>query len=239
MNILKLALLLFTASRTLDLFEKILGPDNMAVGIFGLAALDGGLIGWSEYYMHSARGSTQNAIAMLMTIVDLVGVVVAFLGDMIMQAASRGVVAEMSQNTAMAVIVALASIIGLNIAAGVFVAISDPHLAQKRKEQEQLDKIHDKVLESMSSEADNIAAQMVPALIAAWSRRTQEQLIANAERQWSVARGNGQKNVTDGGIPPAMLEAFKRRLSQEPEHMATMASDSDVADPKVRRNGQP
>lgn len=198
----------------------------MAVGLFGLAALDGGLIGWSQYYMHSARGSMQNAIAMLMTIVDLVGVVVAFLGDMIMQAASRGVVAEMDQNTAMAVIIALASIIGINIAAGIFVAVSDPHLAQKRKEQEQLDRIQEKVLENMTSEADAIAAQLVPSIVAAWSQRTQEQLIANAERQWSVSR----KPET---ITPTMLETIKQRLGQRPIEMRTMASEVEIGDPKA------
>lgn len=142
--------------------------------------------------MHSARGSLQNAIALLMTIVDLVGVVIAFLGDMIMQAAARGVVSAMDQNTAMAVIIALAAIIGVNIAAGVFVGVSDPKLAQQRKEQEQLDKIQEKVLEHMASESDAIAARMVPQLVNAWSQRTQEQLIANAERQWSVSRSDAR-----------------------------------------------
>lgn len=208
LDVLKLALLLFTASRTLDLFQRILGPENMAVGLFGLASLDGGLIGWSQYYMHSARGSLQNAIALLMTIVDLVGVVIAFLGDMIMQAASRGVVGAMDENTAMAVIIALAAIIGINIAAGVFVGISDPHLAQKRKEQEQLDKIQERVLEQMGSEADAIAARMVPQLVNAWSQRTQEQLIANAERQWSVSR-SGERGW-DLVQPPAQQGATQR-----------------------------
>ena len=210
----------------------------MAVGIFGLAALDGGLIGWSQYYMHSARGSTQNAIAMLMTIVDLVGVVVAFLGDMIMQAASRGVVAEMDQNTAMAVIIALASIIGVNIAAGVFVAVSDPHLAQKRKEQEQLDKIQEKILEQMSSEADAIAARMVPQLVNAWSQRTQEQLVANAERQWSVSRSKDRgwdlvQPQPVETITPSILAQIKQRLgAQQQSEIRTMASEIGVDVPK-------
>lgn len=244
LDILKLALLLFTASRTLDLFQRILGPENMAVGLFGLAALDGGLIGWSQYYMHSARGSLQNAIALLMTIVDLVGVVIAFLGDMIMQAASRGVVGAMDENTAMTVIIALAAIIGINIAAGVFVGVSDPKLAQQRKEQEQLDKIQEKVLEHMASESDAIAARMVPQLVNAWSQRTQEQLIANAERQWSVARSGARgwdlvqpaarpvRNVTP---KPSVMDKIKERLGEVitpagggqslPGEMATLASD--------------
>jgi hypothetical protein len=94
----------------------------------------------------------------------------------------------------------------------------------------------------MASESDAIAARMVPQLVNAWSQRTQEQLIANAERQWSVTRGGNGRGWDLVQQPaarpvrrvaaqePSALDKFKQRLGEviTPEvggEVQTLASD--------------
>lgn len=238
---LKIALLLFTASRTIDLFVWVLGPENMIVGIFGLAALDIGLIGWSEFYKHGATGSGQRSVAMLMTVVDLVGVVVAFIADMLMSAGRRGLTYEMDANTSQAVIVAIGVIIAANIGSMIVNSMLDPENQRKQREEEARAKIHEAMLEQIDSNAESLAAELAPQQARHWMDTERVAQLAESQRRWSKVEekplseklaealeairkteaksGNGHNKpasvtmAADSPIPKEILDELRERLS--------------------------
>ena len=48
--LMALALMLFTASRTLDLLQLLLPANQSVFAYLGLVAFDGGLLGWSLFF---------------------------------------------------------------------------------------------------------------------------------------------------------------------------------------------
>jgi hypothetical protein len=85
-----LSLLAYTALRTLDFVQLTLPADSQAVGYLALVAFDGGLVGWTLFYLHGARGAWQRGVAVLMIGVSLIGVLIAFGADTFYQSAARG-----------------------------------------------------------------------------------------------------------------------------------------------------
>ena len=85
---LGLALLIYTAARSLDFIGLTLPPDKQILAIFGLAALDGGLVFWLISFMYSSHGK-QRPIGLVMVIVDFVGIVCLFTLDTLYQRRAR------------------------------------------------------------------------------------------------------------------------------------------------------
>lgn len=75
--ILSVALLGFTASRTIDLLALFLPVGQAFWAWLGLAAFDIGLLGWTLFFAHGARGSYQRAIALMMVVLCLLAVAVS------------------------------------------------------------------------------------------------------------------------------------------------------------------
>lgn len=81
------ALLVYSATRSLDFIELTLPEDRKILAYFGLAALDGGLIAWLLSYLYGSRGGWQRAISILMVCVDVIGAVSMFTLDTLYNAA--------------------------------------------------------------------------------------------------------------------------------------------------------
>lgn len=121
-NILKISLLAFTGYRTFHFLTTTLPSDAMVVAIFGLAAIDLGVILWESYYNHGALSAEQETIAGGMIILDLIGMACAFAGDVLL--IRTDVVAPAWLPT-----VALFGVIGVvigNVVGGVGVSVFDP-----------------------------------------------------------------------------------------------------------------
>ena len=125
-TLMGLALLGYTALRTLDLIQLTLPANQQVVGYLALVAFDGGLVGWTLFYLHGAKGAWQRGIAALMILVSLVGVLIAFGVDTFYQSAARGTIAEIDPQMVTTAIWGMVIIIGTNVAAVTAIHLMDP-----------------------------------------------------------------------------------------------------------------
>ena len=74
-----LGVLIWTASLTLGVIDIVL-PRNPIFKYFALTLFDGGALTWAAVYIHKAKGTPQRGVALLMTGLDLLGVVLMVIG---------------------------------------------------------------------------------------------------------------------------------------------------------------
>src|ERR1700736_1459057 len=74
--LLILALIIFTAIRTLHFLQLTFPPELAYVAYLGLAAFDIGILGWFYFATQSAEGVGQRTVAYGMIFVCMVGVVI-------------------------------------------------------------------------------------------------------------------------------------------------------------------
>lgn len=167
-NGIGLALLIFTALRTLDLIQLTLPLESQNLGYLALVAFDGGLVGWTVYHIWAARGGWQRGISLGMIGVSIIGVLIAFGTDTQYQAAARGTVAAIDPELVSVAIWGMVGIIGLNIAAVVVTHLKDPDVQRMQAEEEARDKITDAALKQIASNAETLAAELAPRLGSQW-----------------------------------------------------------------------
>lgn len=177
--LLSLALLVYSASRSLDFIALTLPADQQILAWFGLAALDGGLIAWVMAFLWGSQG-WQRPVAGLMVLVDFVGVCAMFTLDTLYQSGQAGLVVALSKDDIQAVVLALSAIIAANIGATVAHLLVEPDKLRKMAEEEALDKIGDAVLKQISQNADGLAAELSPKIAADWSERVRANLTSSA-----------------------------------------------------------
>ncbi len=171
-TVLALALLVYSATRSLDFISLTLPPDRQILAWFGLAALDGGLVFWLLAYLYGSRGGWQRAISLLMIIVDLVGAVAMFTADTLYNAGKNGLTAALTADQISTAVLALSGIIALNIAATVAHHLTDPDQLKVQAEEEAFDKVEQAALGQISKNADKLAAELAPMLADDWMEVT-------------------------------------------------------------------
>lgn len=167
-TLLGLALLGYTAVRTLDLIALTLPSDKQVTAYLALAAFDGGLVLWALFFMNGARGQWQRGIAILMTIVSAVGVIAALAGDTFYHTGTAGLTRQIDPAFIESVVWIMVTVIALNIAAVTGVHLTDPDRLKAQAEAEALDKIEDATLQKIAASADSLAAELAPMKAAAW-----------------------------------------------------------------------
>lgn len=167
-TLMGLALLGYTALRTLDLVQLTLPADQQVIGYLALVAFDGGLLGWTLFFLHGARGGWQRGIAALMIVVSLIGVLLAFGADTLYQANARGTLATLDPGIVTNAIWGMVIIIGLNVGAVVAVHVTDPAARRAQAEEEAHDKIEDAALKQIQDNADALASELAPHIGRNW-----------------------------------------------------------------------
>lgn len=174
------ALLVYTATRTLHLIESTLPADQKVLAWFALAAFDLGLPLWTAYTLWGARGAWQRGIAALMVFTSLLGVVIAFGGDTLIQAEAQGVTVNLaSAETVRWIIYGTVGIIGLNIVAVTMVHITDPDALRNERTESANDKLLTAELEHMAENAETLAADIAPVRAFAWRVKREQELLAD------------------------------------------------------------
>jgi hypothetical protein len=167
-TLMGLALLGYTALRTLDLIQLTLPADQQAIGYLALVAFDGGLVGWTLFYLHGAKGAWQRGISAMMIVVSLAGVLIAFGADTLYQANARGTLASLDPALVATAIWGMVLIIGANVGAVTAVHLTDPNARKAQAEEEARDRITEAALLQIASNAESLAAELAPQLGAAW-----------------------------------------------------------------------
>lgn len=172
------ALLVYSASRSLDFIQLTLPPDRQILAYFGLAALDGGLVAWVLSYLNGSRGAWQRAISILMVVVDTLGAIAMFTLDTLYNAGKNGMTQSMTPEAITNAILALSGIIALNIIATVAHHITDPDKLREQAEEEAFAKVEEATLKQISKNADTLAANLAPIMAADWQAQTQAKYMS-------------------------------------------------------------
>ena len=172
------ALLVYSATRSLDFIELTLPADRKVLAYFGLAALDGGLVAWLLSYLNGSRGAWQRAISILMVIVDTLGAIAMFTFDTLYNTGKAGMTNAMTPEQMTNAVLALSGIIALNIIATIAHHITDPEKLREQAEEEAFAKVEDAALKQISKNADSLAAQLAPVMAADWQAQTQAKYLS-------------------------------------------------------------
>jgi hypothetical protein len=168
LTVLGLALLVYSAARSLNFIQATLPADKQILAFFGLAALDGGLLLWLGYFLNGAAGPWQRGTSLLMIGLDLLGAVAMFTLDTLYESGETGLTVALTAEEIRTAILALSGVIALNIAAVVFCHVMDPEARKKRSKEEAQDKIEDKALAKIGESAELLAENLSNDIAAAW-----------------------------------------------------------------------
>ncbi len=187
---LGLALLVYSAARSLDFISLTLPPDKQVLAWFGLAALDGGLVLWLLHFLYSARGAWQRGIALLMIVIDFLGAAGMFTLDTLYRTGEAGMTTTLSPESIRAAVLALSGVIALNVAATVATHVLDPEARRQMAAEEAQDAIQEAALTKLTEQAPNLAAELAPILAQDYLARTRARYLS--------LLGNGP-GIIDGG----------------------------------------
>lgn len=194
---LGLALLIYSATRSINFISMTLPPDRQILAWFGLAALDGGLITWSLVYLYRSHG-WQRPIALIMTFVDMIGAFVMFTLDTIYQMGKAGMTKALTQDELLGAALALSLVILINIAATVAYHLADPGRLYEQAEEEAFDELDTATLQKIKKDAKNLAARAAPVLAAQWLEGAHERYVTRFSMQQAAIEATA-KDV----VPPA------------------------------------
>ncbi len=172
---LGVVLFIYTGFRTYDVLRMTLPADAQEMAILGIVGIDGAVVAWTLFKMFGARGEWQHAIANVMIVVALAGVLVTVLGDTLMR--SPGTTVPPYLQTA--VWWGIPFLIWLNVAAGIFAHLQDPRQQLKRTQQDLYDHIEAAVAEKLRENAANIASAVAPDVAAHRAEEVQRRILTS------------------------------------------------------------
>lgn len=172
------ALLVYSATRSLDFIELTLPADRKILAYFGLAALDGGVIAWLLSYLYGSRGGWQRAISVLMLIVDVIGAIAMFTLDTLYNTGKAGLTQAMTPEQLTNAVLALSAVIALNIIATIAHHVTEPDKLKEQAEEEAFSKVEEAALKQISKNADALAAKLAPTMAADWMQQTEARYMS-------------------------------------------------------------
>jgi len=200
------ALLVYSATRSLDFIELTLPEDRKILAYFGLAALDGGLIAWLLSYLYGSRGGWQRAISILMVCVDAVGAIAMFTLDTLYNTGKAGLTVAMSASEIKNAVLALSGIIALNIIATIAHHLTDPDKMREQAEEEAFSKVEEAALKQISKNADALAAKLAPTMAADWMNQTEARYLSYVGTgKMPTLEATAQDVTPANNHPPFML----------------------------------
>ena len=137
------AVVFWTASLTLAMVRKVLPGDELTPW-FALALFDGGALCWLMTFIFHAKGLAQRAIALLLLVFDLAGVVLMSMGELLMSGQTLTTIPE---NMGLYVVYGLGASTAINLIAAYAFHVSDPATSQIIELQSEQDKIEQEAMD--------------------------------------------------------------------------------------------
>lgn len=207
--IITIALLIFTAARSVHLIQSTMPDDSKVLAYAALAGLDGGVLAWLFWTTRAARGGVQHTIGSLMIIVDLAGIAAAVLGDtmLVANAGNKELVATVAVWLVPVVIVS-------NIGATIVAHLMDPAQALRDAERAVRDEIDRQTAETLVKNAGTVASQVA----AARARHHAEQTVASLQPGSLVGSfsPNGKENNIQTFAAQGAPKAHRRTKEPAP-----------------------
>lgn len=164
-NLMRAGLILVTGYMTWSFLQTMMGPDGRLVAILGLIAFEGGMIFWEKYYNDTALSSQQVAISGWMILVDLAGVALAFIGEVMFNRPDVQFPSWLPQVALMGT----TAVVIANVAAFIGVSVFDPRRHMDRADrQSQIArmlaevKLKTATAAQIMADSDQLAIEMAP-----------------------------------------------------------------------------
>ena len=175
---LMIALMIYTATRTID-FIQMTFPKSMAyVAYLALAAFDGGIIGWTIFATWSAEGALQRGLAYLMIFVDTLGVVLTTVADTTTVSAQNGLT-KLDPNMVTVGMWGSIAIIVLNVVAIIVTHLVSPQHMRKFELENVHDSIHQLTMQHIKDRAIEIAPRIAEEHADHWVRTTIQEVVGS------------------------------------------------------------
>jgi hypothetical protein len=214
---LSLAMLSYSATRSVDFIGLTLPADRQILAWFGLAALDGGIIVWLLAFLYGSHGSAQRGISIIMVLVDFIGAVTMFTADTIFNTGKLGLTVSFNQSTMLTFVIALSVVIALNMGAGIVHAITDPEHMRKMADEEANGKIEDMARARVSQQSDQLASELAPIIANSWMATTR------ARYMHAIAENIGKGSIPNVGFDqPKPGSLFNESKQRRPQMMLNM-----------------
>jgi len=218
-TVLSLGLLVYSASRSLNFISMTLPPDRQILAWAGLFAIEFGLLFWAISYLYGSQG-WQRGIALLMTIIDLIGCVTFFTLDTLVTSSSAGITKALTQDEMQMAILALSAIIGINITATIAHHFTAPGQLKNQAAEEAFDKIESAALKQISANSESLAAELAPQIGSAWMENTRARYQANLSK------------------PQAKAASVKLLPAMEDEALELSELEKAYRDDNAKKNGK-
>ncbi len=211
------AMLVFTSFRTGSFIMSTLPASSQIIGFFGLAAFDGGLIGWALIYQHHARGQNQRAIALVMTGISFCGLAASNVADTFIEAARNRVTGHVDGEWVAAAIWVTIFIVLAHVAAGVIFHLCDPKLAEKRAEEDLQDQIEQEARKMAARDVKVLAAQLAPTLAQHTLSQMSTRYLSSVQPAPAIAPPNEAKKTSSQKTAPLYFSADGGEIEPEEE----------------------
>lgn len=244
-----LALLIFTATRTVHFLQLSFPPDFSYIAYLALAAFDGGIIGWSIFATVASEGAMQRALAYLMIFVCLIGVILTTVADTLLTANEKGLTKAPTDIATVGIWGSLAVII-LNVVAGVVAHLSAPHHIRKFQLESIHDEIHQMTIQHIRDSALEIAPHIAREKADHWVRQTIQDAVGglptpkqqNLLAPTRIVEAASREQVLDPhGVKP-QVDNEKKKIEKKPlidfslpkgvSSKMTQKIDTAIADPE-------
>jgi hypothetical protein len=205
--LITIALIVFTATRSVNLIQSTMPADSQMVAYAALAGLDGGVLAWLFWTTRSAKGGVQRTIGSLMIVVDLAGIAAAVLGDTMLIAGTD------PQMVGMVSIWVIPIIIIANIAATVVAHMFDPSQSLRDAQRSVSDELERQKAEWMKANASSIASQVGPAAGAHAAQQMLAQFQAASHGQNGHVPATPQTFNTEAPDIQAVPKSHRRKTA--------------------------
>jgi len=216
LGLMVLALLIYTATRTLHFLQMMFPPDMQYVAYLALVAFDVGILGWTLFATTAAEGAPQRAISYAMIFVCVVGVVVATIADTALVSQQNGIT-KAPPNIATIGMWGSIIVIVLNVVAGICAHLFSPSHMRKFELESVHDEIHQLTIDHIKSRARDIMPQLAAENAEHWVRQTMSEVVGtlphNANQQLPLAR------VVESDAPKSVAQAASRTHTVDPHQV--------------------
>jgi hypothetical protein len=198
---LMIALMIYTATRTVDFLQMTFPKSMSYVAYLALAAFDGGIIGWTIFATSAAEGSMQRGLAYLMIFVDTAGVILTTVADTTTISAQNGLT-KLDPNMVTVGMWGSIAIIVLNVVAIIVTHLVSPSHVRKFELENVHDDIHQLTMQHIRSRAIEIAPRIAAEHADHWVRTTIQDVVGSLPAS-SQTRQLETPRVVDSN-PPAI-----------------------------------
>lgn len=174
--LLIMALMIYTATRTVHFLQGTFPPDMGYVAYLALAGFDGGIIGWTFFVSTAAEGPMQRGLSYIMIFVCLLGVVVTTVADTVIVSAQNGKGLVPDYMAAIGVWGSIVIIV-LNVVAGVCVHLLSPSHQRRHAIENLHDNIWGTTIQAYKDEIASVTPMLAKESARAWTLETMHEVF--------------------------------------------------------------